>query len=306
MSKSKNKLNQSKSVWLTGLGLLSLCLLVAVLLRGNDVILFNPRGLIADEQHRLMVISTLIMLGIAVPTLFLLYFFAWRYRETGKKATHNHRSGNSKFFAVVFWTVPTLVMLILASFMLPATQKLEPQKLIEAENEPLTVQVVALRWKWLFIYPEQNIATVNFVQIPVDTPVQFELTADEAPMNSFWIPHLGGQLYAMTGHQNRLNLMADTLGDYEGSAAEINGVGFAGMRFITRVSARSDFDKWVNETRQSTDELSASEYKKLLEPSENHQTVIYKSADPQLYSNIISKYAGSHQHDTESAEHGGY
>lgn len=279
------------------LGLISLGLLVAVLLRGNDVILFNPKGLIADEQQRLMVVSTLVMLGFAVPVLFLLYFFAWRYRETGKGATINHHPKGSKFSALALWAIPFVVFLILASLMLPATQKLEPQRAIEAGNKPLMIQVVALRWKWLFIYPEQNIATVNYVQIPIDTPVQFELTADEAPMNSFWIPHLGGQLYAMTGHQNRLNLMAETLGDYEGSAAEINGPGFAGMRFTTRVSSRVDFDLWVDKTSQSLSELGVSEYKKLLEPSEDNPETFYKNPYPGLYNNVISKYAGSHNHD---------
>lgn len=303
MSKSKNKSSQSKSIWLAWFGLIGLFVVMAILLRGNDVILFNPKGLIANEQHRLMVISTLIMLGIGVPTLFLLYFFAWRYRETGQKATVNHHPRNSRFSVLAFWAIPTMVMLLLASLMLPATQKLDPKSAIESGNKPITVQVVALRWKWLFIYPEQNIASVNYVQIPVNTPVQFELTADEAPMNSFWIPHLGGQLYAMTGHQNRLNLMAEELGDYEGSAAEISGAGFADMRFTTRVSSRVDFDLWVDEMSQSTAVLDAAEYKKLLKPSEDHAVVTYRDPYQGLYSNIISKYAGSHKHYAEETEH---
>lgn len=299
MSKKRSKLNQSSAIGLIFLGLLGLFLLVTELLLGNDVVLFNPKGPVAGDQHRLMVVSILIMFGIAVPTLFLLYFFAWRYREGGKKTTVKNRSSNDKLFAFAFWTIPAVFVLMLMSQMLPATQKLEPQKPIASENEPLTVQVVALRWKWLFIYPKQNIATVNFVQIPVDTPVQFELTADEAPMNSFWIPHLGGQLYAMTGHQNRLNLMADTKGDYEGSAAEINGAGFSGMRFTTRVSLKENFDLWVGETKKSTNELGAAEYAKLLEPSKDHPTAFYGNADPKIYGNILNKYAGSHKHYTE-------
>jgi len=303
MSKRRSKLNKSKPIWLTLLGLIGLCLLVAVLIRGNDVILFNPKGLIADKQHRLMVISTLIMLGIGIPTLFLLYFFAWKYRETSKKATVNHHTSKGRFLSVAIWTIPSIAVFILALQMVPATSKLEPQRSIESKNAPLTVQVVALRWKWLFIYPKQNIASVNFVQIPVDTPVQFELTADEAPMNSFWIPHLGGQLYAMTGHQNRLNLMADETGDFAGSAAEINGSGFSGMRFITHVSSREDFDKWVNETQQTPNELTALEYQKLLRPSQNSPVAFYRNPYSGLYSNIISKYAGSHKHYTKQVEY---
>lgn len=300
---AKRKKNQNKSIWLTLLGFIGLSLLVAWLLRGNDVILFNPQGLIAGEQHRLMVTSTLVMLGFAVPVLFFLYFFAWKYRETNPKATHDPNASRGKLPVLAFWAMPTAIMLILASMMIPATFRLEPQDTIEAAKDPLTIQVVAMRWKWLFIYPEQNVATVNFVQFPVDTPVQFELTADETPMSSFWIPHLGGQLYAMTEHVNRLNLMADTLGDYEGSAAEINGAGFAGMRFTARVSSSEDFDEWVYETKQSADHLSTSEYEKLLEPSENHPTAFYSRPDPKIYSTILSKYAGSHRHSMEQSEH---
>lgn len=300
MSKKRSKSQQGRPSWFILGGLVGLCLLIALLLRGRDIALFSPKGLIANDEHRLMVAAILIMLIIGIPTLSLLYFFAWRYREGGKKALVNHRSSNSKLFAFVFWAVPTIFVIILASLMLPATQKLEPQRSIESQNEPINIQVVALRWKWLFIYPKQNIATVNFIQIPTDTPVQFDLTADEAPMNSFWIPHLGGQLYAMTGHENRLNLMADTVGDYGGSAAEINGAGFAGMRFITRVTPKQDFDQWVGTTKQSTQELDASEYKKLLVPSQNQPTVLYGNADPKIYGAILAKYAGSHKHYAEA------
>ncbi|HTE57825.1 MAG TPA: COX aromatic rich motif-containing protein [Verrucomicrobiae bacterium] len=300
---AKRKKTQGKPLWLALFGLVGLCVLVAVLLRGNDVILFNPKGLIATEQHRLMVTSTLIMLGFAVPVLFFLYFFAWKYRETNQKSAHNPAASRGKLPVLAFWAMPTAIMLILASIMVPATFKLEPQDSIQTEKEPLTVQVVAMRWKWLFIYPEQNIATVNYVQIPVDTPVKFELTADETPMSSFWIPHLGGQLYAMTEHVNQLNLLPDTLGDYEGSAAEINGAGFAGMRFNTRVSTQEDFDAWVYAKKLSAHELSTQEYAKLLKPTENHPAEFYSSADPKIYSTILSKYAGSHQHPTKQGEH---
>ncbi|HTE21896.1 MAG TPA: COX aromatic rich motif-containing protein [Candidatus Limnocylindria bacterium] len=308
MAKHKKKIREGRAVGLTFLGLIGLGLVVAWLLRGNDVILFNPKGLIATEQHRLMLTSTLIMLGFAVPVLVTLYFFAWKFRETNQKATHNPNVSRGRVAVLAFWGIPTVIMLVLASLMIPATFKLEPQDSIEAGKDPLTIQVVALRWKWLFIYPEQNIATVNYAQIPIDTPVKFELTADETPMSSFWIPHLGGQLYAMTEHVNQLNLIADTLGDYEGSAAEINGAGFAGMRFITRVSTQDDFDTWAHETKQSPTELSTPEYKNLLEPSENHPVASYKDPDPNLYSTILSKYAGSHggshgSHTQNAREH---
>ncbi len=300
MSKSKKLAGHSQPLWLVLILAIGLFLIIGMLLRGHNLVLFNPRGIIADQQHRLMMVSILIMLVIAVPALFLFYFFAWRYREGSRYAVVNHHSRNSKVSALFFWSIPSLVVLALASNMLPATQKLEPQREIQSANAPMTVQVVALRWKWLFIYPEQGIATVNYVEMPVDTPVQFELTADEAPMNSFWIPQLGGQLYAMTGHQNRLNLMAKSAGQYQGSAAEISGAGFAGMRFITHATSRPDFDAWVQQVQQSPSILDNAAYRQLLLPSQNNQTAFYSDPEPLLYSSIIAKYAGSHHHHVEA------
>lgn len=276
---------------------IGLVLLVAILLQGVDVALFSPKGLIAREQHGLMLVSAALLLVIAVPTLFLLYFIAWKYRESNEKATYAPLASHGKFFVFSVWAIPSVFMLVLASVMLPATHKLAPQKPINSSIQPLKIQVVAMRWKWLFIYPEQNIATVNFVQVPVGTPVQFELTADEAPMNSFWIPHLGGQLYAMTGHVNRLNLMAAEAGDYSGSAAEINGAGFAGMKFVTRASSTEDFDQWVQTVRQSSEVLDSAGYKKLLSPSENNPAAFYANAEPDLYDNLLLKYNGDHNHN---------
>lgn len=302
MTKHKNRHGPGKSILLVFLGLFCLGLIVALLLAGTDVALLKPKGLIAQEQLNLSLISVALMLTIAVPTMIILYSFAWEYRESNHKAHYDPHTRHSKLFVVSMWAVPTLFMLLLASVMWPATQRLEPKKPILADSKPVTIQVIAMRWKWLFIYPEQNIATVNYVQIPVGTPVQFDLTADEAPMSSFWIPHLGGQLYAMTGHVNRLNLIADNPGDYPGSTAEINGAGFAGMRFTARASSKESFDLWVQEMQSSSSILDASEYDKLLKPSENNKAVLYAPVQSDLYAKLLMKYMGSHDHQPAKYE----
>lgn len=297
---TKRKSNRHKStgpvmVALAGTGLF--VLVIGLLLRGRDIPLLDPKGVIADEQYRLLITSSAIMLAFAAVVLFFIYFFAWKYRETNEKTVHNPRAGRGKLLLFTAWASPIVICVILAAIMLPATQKLEPQQSIESDKEELTIRVVALRWKWLFMYPEQDIATVNYVQIPVDTPVRFELTADEAPMQSFWIPHLGGMLYAMTEHVNPLNLMAHTVGDYEGGAAEVNGHGFAGMRFTTRVSTQADFDAWVASTAASTSVLDEAEYSSLLTPTEYDQSVAYTSPqNEELFQALLQKYAGSHNH----------
>lgn len=307
---TKRKKNQKRSAWLallavTGTGLF--VLLIALLLRGKEIPLLDPKGVVADEQYRLLIVSTGIMLAFAAVVLFFIYFFAWKYRETNQKTVHNPKAGRSKLLMATAWSSPIAIFIILAALMLPATQKLEPQRSIESDKEELTIRVIAMRWKWLFLYPEQDIATVNYVQLPVDTPVRFELTADEAPMQSFWIPHLGGMLYAMTEHVNPLNLMAHTVGDYSGGAAEVNGHGFAGMRFTARVSTQADFDAWAAETAQSSSTLDAAEYDRLLTPTEYDEAAAYASpANEELFGVLLQKYAGSHSHGAEPNPAGGH
>lgn len=277
-------------------------ILIALVFNGKNFALLNPKGPIAGEQLNLMLFSGALLLTIAVPTLVLLYFVAWKYRETNEKATYDPHTRRGKFFVFSMWAIPSIFMLVLMLVMWPATHKLEPGKQIASNNKPITIQVVAMQWKWVFIYPEQNIATVNYVQIPTDTPVVFELSADESPMSSFWIPNLGGQLYAMTGHVNRLNLMAEKPGDYPGSSAELNGAGFAGMKFIAHTSTNEAFDLWVKKVQGSPNVLDAAEYKKLLVPSESNQAAFYSHADSDLFDNLLLKYNGSHNHKTEEAE----
>jgi len=298
MKKHKNPARESRPIWYIALGLLGLGLLIAYLLRDADVALLNPKGYIAQQQLNLMLVSLVIMLVIAVPALFLFYFFAWKYRETNEKATYDPTGRQSKYFVFGIWAFPIIIAIVLAGVMWPATQKLEPTDNLAyvSDAEPVTIQVVAMRWKWLFIYPEQNIASVNFVQIPTNTPVKFELTADESPMSSFWIPHLSGQLYAMTGHANHLNILADTPGDYPGSSAEINGAGFAGMKFIARAGSQADFDRWVHDVQVATAELDSTQYQKLLKPTENHPAEFYALTESGLYDKVLMKYSGSHEH----------
>lgn len=307
MIKRQKKVSQGRSIWLTLVGLICLGLLIALLLKGNDVALLNPKGLIANEQFNLIAFSVALMMIMAVPTLFLLYFFAWKYRDTNERSTYDPQVHNSTLFNVSLWAIPSAFMIVLAIVMWPATHRLEPKKAIVSDKKPITIQVVALRWKWLFIYPEQNIATVNFVQVPTDRPVQFDLTADMAPMSSFWIPHWGGQLYAMTGHMNRLNLIAETPGDYPGSSAEINGRGFAGMKFVARASSQESFDAWVQDVRKSQMVLDSAAYETLVRPSENNPVEKYAAYDAELYDNVLIKYGGhssNHlQPSQEQAEH---
>jgi cytochrome o ubiquinol oxidase subunit II len=285
------------SVVLGGLGAY-----IAHFLKGNNIAPLNPKGSIATEQAHLIFLAVAIVLAVAVPTVLLLYFVAFKYRETNSKSMYKPSARHGKAFVFAIWGIPTVAMIVLAMILVPVTRHLDPKKPVDNGKPPITIQVIALRWKWLFLYPEQQIATVNSITIPKDQPVTFELTADETPMSSFWIPNLGGQLYAMTGHVNRLNLMGTTVGEYPGSSAEINGPGFAGMRFTANVVSEQDFDTWVKQVKftSSPHWLDASAYATLGKPSEDVPATSYSGYDSDLYNKVVMKYMGSHAgHQTD-------
>lgn len=292
-NKNKKRLHIGWIIFFITAGLSAFGFYLSRLMQGKNIALFHPKGTIAQQQYELMMFTIIVLLVVAIPVIFIAYSVAYKYRETNPKLknTTGHSAGKSLDLRI--WLLPTAIMLILASVMIPATHKLAPQKAIESDKKSITIQVISLRWKWLFLYPEQGIATVNFVQMPVDTPVEFEMTADEIPMSSFWIPNLGGQLYTMTSHVNRLNLMAEEIGDYPGSTPEINGKGFAGMKFTARASTEQDFDTWVQKVKQEPQILDSEAYASLLEPSENNPAAFYSSFEPGLYDKVIMKYSGS-------------
>jgi cytochrome o ubiquinol oxidase subunit 2 len=188
------------------------------------------------------------------------------------------------------WAIPSVIIAVMGAITWYATHKLDPYRPLDSNISPLTIQVVALDWKWLFIYPEQEIATLNFVQFPERTPIHFELSADDSPMNSFWLPALSGQIYAMTGMRTSLHMMADAPGVYEGRAAEINGQGFADMTFIAKSTKQSDFDDWVTFVKKSPLQLTQSAYDELTTPTQNHPITLYSYVEKDLFHKIIMKY----------------
>ena len=255
----------------------------------DSISILNPQGLIAKKQTNLILTSTLIMQFVVLPVLLMTFIIAWRYRADNKKATYRPNWDFSLLAECLWWGIPFLIVTTLSVITWRACHELDPFKPLNSTVKPLKIQVVSLQWKWLFIYPEQNIATVNYIKFPEKTPINFELTSD-APMNSFWIPDLGGQIYTMSGMTTKLHLMADKVGTYRGSSAHISGEGFAGMIFQASSTTPEDFDAWVAEAKQAQLCLDKPEYEKLLVPSKYVKPETYKLTDPELFDDIVMKY----------------
>lgn len=250
-----------------------------------------PAGMIGVEERDLLFIIQGIMLLVIIPVYILTFIFSWKYRaDTRNKSLYDPHLVDNKLAEVIWWGVPLVLTLVICALTWVKTHELDPFKPIPHETNPTkTIQVVALQWKWLFIYPEEKIASLNFLQIPVDTPIRFELTAD-APFNSFWIPKLGGQIYAMPKMKTILNLIANETGDFRGSSANISGEGFASMHFITRSSSKEDYQKWVEEAQKSSNFLDLESYNQLVKPSQGNPSTQYQLKQLNLFQEIINKY----------------
>ena len=268
-----------------------LALFVALTLSGCNWVVFNPRGQIALEQRNLIILSTALMLIVVIPVIVMTFLFAYRYRATNKKARYSPRWASSHKIEAVVWGVPLIIIIILGWVTWVTTHKLDPYRPIESDNPPLNVQVVAMDWKWLFIYPDLGIATVNELAMPVHTPVSFTVTSDAA-MNSFFIPALGGQIYAMAGMQTKLHLIANEPGQYRGFSANYSGPGFSDMHFSTLATTPADFEAWVDKVRGISRTLDQSSYKTLAIPTHGYDITYYSTVDQRLFKTIVDKYEG--------------
>jgi cytochrome o ubiquinol oxidase subunit II len=256
-----------------------------LLLFSSDIAILNPKGQIGIEQRDLLTLSTLIMLIVVIPTLLLTFYIAWRYWEGHKHNLYNPNWNHSHLAEAIWWGIPFAITIALGTITWFSCHKLDPFRPLISDVRPLKIQVVALQWKWLFIYPEERIATVNYLQIPEKRPINFEITAD-APMNSFWIPELGGQVYAMAGMRSKLHLIANQIGSYRGSSANFSGAGFSGMTFVVEATTEQAFDSWVWQTRSSP----TLAYATLLEKSSYNPPASYTLVNTNLFNDIMMKY----------------
>jgi cytochrome o ubiquinol oxidase subunit 2 len=249
----------------------------------------SPEGPIGSKERNLIILAVSLSLIVVIPVYLMLVGFAWRYREGNKKAKYSPHFDHSRLIEGIWWAIPLTIITILAIVTWQSSQELDPFKSLSSNNKQMTIKVVALQWKWLFIYPEQNIASVNHLEFPKNTPVDFVITAD-APMNSFWIPKLGGQIYAMSGMSTHLHLMADKEGSYRGSSANISGEGFAKMNFTAVSVSDNNFNHWVNGVKNASKALDKPAYDRLAKPGTIIADSYYSVVSPGLYDSILNKF----------------
>ena len=267
----------------------------AVAVSGCDMVVLHPAGSVAAQQGHLILVATVLMLLIVLPVLLLTVGFAWWYRQSNTRATYAPDWDHSTGLELVIWAAPLLIIIALGAVTWINTHTLDPYRPlrqldaarpVSAETKVLTVEVVALDWKWLFIYPDQGIAVVNELAAPVDMPINFKITSSSV-MNSFFIPALAGQIYAMPGMQTELNAVINRAGLYAGFSANYSGTGFSGMHFKFQGLSREDFDRWVANARNTGSSLGSGTYLELARPSELEPVRRFSSVEAGLYDAIL-------------------
>jgi len=278
-------INFSKKI----LFILIICFLFLIL-SGCTLEILNPKGYIASQEKILILFTVFLMLLLIIPVIIITIIISIYFRESNKKTLYKPNWSHSILIELICWIIPCIIILILSYFTWITTHKLDPFKSLNFQKKPLLIEVVALNWKWLFIYPKQHIATINFLQIPVNIPIKFKITAD-APMNGFFIPQLGSQIYAMPGMQTQLNLIANEKGIYKGFSTNYSGIGFSEMKFSVHVSSLKNFENWISQIQKKTFLiLDKNQYLQLSKPSIANTVTLYILKNNQLYKDIIKKY----------------
>ncbi|MFC5387839.1 ubiquinol oxidase subunit II [Brevundimonas bullata] len=273
-----------------------LLLPLMALMSGCEAVVLSPAGDIAAQQRDLLVWSVVLMLIIIIPVMALTVFFAWKYRESNKEARYEPDWDHSTHLELVIWAAPLLIIICLGAITWSGTHLLDPYRSLDRINkgqaiaegvEPLQVNVVAMDWKWLFIYPEYGIATVNELAAPVDRPIRFHITSTGV-MNSFYIPALAGQIYAMPGMETKMNAVINRPGKYVGFSANYSGDGFSDMRFAFHGLDQAGFDQWVAGVRADSKSLDRETYLELEKPSEKVPVLHYASVDEGLFDAVLN------------------
>ncbi|WP_249110112.1 ubiquinol oxidase subunit II [Neokomagataea anthophila] len=265
--------------------------LPALMLSGCTVDLLQPAGPIAEMDSKVMILEFVIMLLIVIPTVIATLVFAWKYRASNKQAEYLPTWDHSTKIEIFVWGIPAIIILVLGAISWWSTHAYDPYRPLQTTGnvKPLNIQVVSLDWKWLFIYPDQGIATINQLAVPTNTPLNFEMTSDTV-MTSFFIPRLGSMIYVMPGQQTQLHLLASVAGNYLGEASHYSGGGFSDMNFRTLAMDKSGFDAWVEKVKSSSDSLDTVSYPSYAARQVAAPVHYFSHVQPDLFDGIVAKY----------------
>ena len=265
-----------------------------VLLLGgcSQMVLLDPKGPVGSIEKFVILTAFGLMLLVVIPVLIMVFWFPWKYRAANKKADYAPKWNFSAKIEIIVWTVPALIVICLGILAWKTTYLLDPYRPIASTAKPITIEAVALDWKWLFIYPDENIAVVNHLVFPANVPLNFKITSDTV-MTSFFIPQLGSQIYAMAGMETRLHLLADTPGTYTGQNQQLSGEGYAYMNFKAIAVSSDKFKEWLQDARRSSEKLDPVRYRELTKPTSGYPVTYFSSVKPDLFQNILQSYRKS-------------
>jgi cytochrome o ubiquinol oxidase subunit II len=267
--------------------LLTIALIGALTLCGCTEGVLDPKGPIALAEREILLNSTGIMLAIVIPVVFATLGVAFWFRASNERARYQPDFRYSGRIELLVWSIPLMTVLLVGAVAWISSYDLDPPKPIASSVKPVKIQVVSLDWKWLFIYPEQGVASVNQMTIPAGTPVSLDLTSSGV-MNSFFVPQLAGQIYTMAGMATHLNLQAESPGTFRGMSANFSGDGFADMHFKVDAVPAADFARWVDSTRSAGPALDKQAYAALVEPTKAVAPFTYRSIAPGLFDGILN------------------
>ena len=252
--------------------------------------MLNPKGVITYEERQLFFDCLALMLIVVLPVFIMSFAFIARYRATHPTSDYKPNWSHSLLLEIVWWGVPCAIIIVLGIMTWISSHKLDPYRQIDTPGQPMLIQAIALPWKWLFIYPEQHIATINFIEIDKEKQVEFWLTNDNVPMSAFFIPQLGSQIYTMAGMRTRLHILPTAVGAYEGLNTQYNGDGFSDMHFRVKVVEPDELQQWITQVKQVPQKLTDSTYEGLIQPSIASPVQYFSSVNPDLFKQIIMKY----------------
>jgi len=263
-------------------------ILAPLLLAACQPAVLDPKGLVGIADKTILVDSLAIMLAIVVPTILATFGFAWWFRAGNTRAKYLPEFEYSGRIELIVWAIPLLVIILLSGVAWIGSHELDPAQPLASKTPPLEVQVVSLDWKWLFIYPNQRVASVNQLVVPAGVPIHFALTSASV-MTAFFIPQLGSMIYTMNGMTTQLNLQADAPGSFHGLASHFSGDGFADMHFEVRAVPAEQFAAWVEATRKTGPTLDAASYTSLAKQSIDAKPFTYRAADPGLFQQVATQ-----------------